>query len=205
MANYCVYCHINKLNGKRYVGLTREQKPSDRWGANGINYKNCPCFYGAIQKYGWNNFEHIILETDLTEDEAVEAERKYIQLYNTMSPNGYNLTGGGELKKIISEETREKLSKAALGRKLSDITRNKMSQARMGHIGYNRKGVWMCDKKTHQHLRWFPSSLDAEKFLQRPRSSAHIRHVCTGERPSAYGYFWEYGEDEIGGESLSHS
>ena len=205
MANYCVYCHINKLNGKRYVGLTREKKPSDRWGANGINYKNCSCFYGAIQKYGWNNFEHIILETDLTEDEAIEAERKYIQLYNTMVPNGYNLTGGGEIKKILSDETRKKLSKIALGRKMSESARNKMSQSRMGHPGYNRKGVWMCDKTTHEHLQWFPSSIDAEKFLNHPNSSAHIRQVCAKSRSSAYGYFWEFGEDEIGGELPSHS
>lgn len=205
MANYCVYCHLNKINGKRYIGLTGEANPANRWGANGINYRSSSCFYNAIQKYGWNNFEHIILEQNLTADEAIELEKKYIQLYNTMVPNGYNLTGGGELKKSISEETRKKLSNNRLGKKASEETRKKISQGHMGHIGYTRKGVWMCDKETHQRLRWFTSSLDAEKFLQRPKSSAHIRHVCAGKRPSAYGYFWEWGENEDGGDLPSHS
>lgn len=39
MASYCIYCHKNKINGKRYIGLTRAINPSKRWGSNGINYK----------------------------------------------------------------------------------------------------------------------------------------------------------------------
>ena len=190
MATYCVYCHINKINGKRYIGLTGEENPTDRWGANGINYKQCPCFYNAIQKYGWNNFEHIILQNNLTAEEAVELERKYIQLYNTMSPNGYNLTGGGELKKVISEETRKKLRISHLGHKWTEKQKKNASTSRKGHIGYNRKAVWMCDKKTHKRIKLFSSTVDAGNFLN--KSPSHIGHVCRGERKSAYGYFWEY-------------
>jgi len=40
-----------------------------------------------------------------------------------------------------------------------------MSQSRKGHPGYNRKAIWMCDKETHKKIKWFPSSLDAEKYL----------------------------------------
>lgn len=190
MATYCVYCHINKINGKRYIGLTGEKNPADRWGANGINYKQCPCFYNAIQKYGWNNFEHIILQNNLTAEEAVELERRYIQLYNTMSPNGYNLTGGGELKKVISEETRKKLRISHLGYKQTEEQRKHNSESKKGHIGYNRKAVWMCDKKTHKRIKLFSSTVDAGNFLN--KSPSHIGHVCRGERKSAYGYFWEY-------------
>ena len=190
MATYCVYCHINKINGKRYIGLTGEENPADRWGANGINYKQCPCFYNAIQKYGWNNFEHIILQNNLTAEEAIELERKYIQLYNTMSPNGYNLTSGGELKKVISEETRKKLRASHLGYKWTEEQKKNASTSRKGHIGYNRKAVWMCDKNTHKRIKLFPSTIDAGNFLN--KSPSHIGHVCRGERKSAYGYFWEY-------------
>jgi hypothetical protein len=37
-----------------------------------------------------------------------------------MVPNGYNLTGGGEVNKIISESTREKLRISHLGYKWSE-------------------------------------------------------------------------------------
>lgn len=190
MAQYCIYCHINKINGKQYIGLTCENPPSRRWGSNGINYKQCRCFYNAIQKYGWNNFEHIILEDNLTFEQAEQLERYYIQLYNTISPNGYNLTSGGEIKKEVSEETRKRLRDSHLGHKKSEKTKKKMSESRKGHPGYNCKGVWMCDKKTHQQIKHFSSLTEAANFLN--KSHSHIGHVCKGERPSAYGYFWEY-------------
>ena len=51
---YTVYQHKNKINGKRYFGIT-SRKPEERWGYNGRNYKSSPHFYSAIQKYGWDN------------------------------------------------------------------------------------------------------------------------------------------------------
>ena len=192
MAQYCIYCHTNKINGKQYIGLTSENPPSKRWGSNGINYKQCTCFYGAIQKYGWNNFEHIILEENLTAEQAEQLEKYYIKLYNTMVPNGYNLTSGGEIKKEISEETRKRLRESHLGYKNSEETKKKMSESRKGHPGYNCKGAWMCDKETHQRIKYFPSLTDAGHFLNKENAHSHIGHVCRKEMLSAYGYFWEY-------------
>ena len=45
---YCVYAHINKINGKIYIGQTK-QNPNSRW-SNGYGYKHSPHFYSAIQK-----------------------------------------------------------------------------------------------------------------------------------------------------------
>lgn len=50
--------HISPSN-KRYIGIT-SQKPEIRW-ANGKGYSYNKHFYRAIQKYGWDNFEHRIL------------------------------------------------------------------------------------------------------------------------------------------------
>lgn len=72
---YTVYQHKNKINGKIYIGITM-QKPEVRWGKNGNNYKSSPHFYSAIQKYGWDNFEHNILFTGLTKEEACLKEQE---------------------------------------------------------------------------------------------------------------------------------
>ena len=62
---YIIYMHKNKINGKMYIGQTC-QTLEQRSQANGGHYKSCSLFYKAIQKYGWNNFEHIILKENLT-------------------------------------------------------------------------------------------------------------------------------------------
>ena len=92
---YKVYAHINKINNKIYIGITR-QKVEKRW-QKGKGYIGCQHFFNAICKYGWDNFEHIILEDNLTEQQAKQKEMLYIKLYNTTNENfGYNMTIGGE-------------------------------------------------------------------------------------------------------------
>ena len=92
---YFVYVHINKVNEKKYVGITR-QKPQRRWGCNGCNYKRHPYFWNSIQKYGWNNFDHQVFEVD-TESEMFYLEQYLISYYGTSnSDKGYNLSKGGE-------------------------------------------------------------------------------------------------------------
>ena len=93
MKVYTVYCHNNKINNKKYIGITC-QKPKYRWGKDGHNYSLQTKFYNAILKYGWDNFDHIILEENLEEQEALKSEQKYIEKYNSIS-NGYNVSTGG--------------------------------------------------------------------------------------------------------------
>lgn len=93
---YYVYCHTNKTNGKKYVGITSKQKPEYRW-AKGEGYKTQFVFYRAIQKYGWDGFEHEILFENLSENEAKNKEIELIQQFNSKIPNGYNVTDGGDV------------------------------------------------------------------------------------------------------------
>ena len=95
MNNYIVYAHLNKVdNNKIYIGITC-QKPKQRW-SNGEGYRDCPRFYEAIQQYGWDNFDHVILFQDLTKEEAIEKEKALIALYDATDPiKGYNVSQGG--------------------------------------------------------------------------------------------------------------
>lgn len=85
---HCIYMHKNKFNGKVYIGQTFQDNPNNRW-QNGHGYIKQPKFFSDIIKYGWLNFEHSILEQDLTQQEANEREDFWIKHFNSCK-NGYN-------------------------------------------------------------------------------------------------------------------
>lgn len=114
--NWCVYMHINKFNNKKYIGITCN-KPKYRWNY-GRGYKNNPHFWNSIQKYGWDNFGHIIVLQNETHDYACEVEKCLIKHYKTMNPMyGYNHTSGGDSGFRHTEETKQKISEANKGAK----------------------------------------------------------------------------------------
>lgn len=113
--DYTVYIHTNKVNGKRYIGITR-QSVEERW-CGGKGYKHCTYFYRAIQKYGWDGFDHDVFASNLTEDEATHMEKLLIKELQTQDPEfGYNIADGGSTTRI-SEEGRKRLSEQKMGDK----------------------------------------------------------------------------------------
>ena len=146
MSSYSIYKHTNIINNKVYIGQTC-QIPKYRWGNDGQGYKNSPHFYSAIKKYGWNNFKHEILYTNLSSEEADTIEQELIKKYQSTNPKfGYNSAPGGKSRvpndqtrqlqslsalqrPIVTDETKAKLSKINKGRKKSEETKRKMSIA----------------------------------------------------------------------------
>ena len=113
---YCVYRHISP-DGKFYIGITSFE-PEKRWrGGYGHNVH----FSRAIAKYGWDNFVHEVLDTNLSKEEAEQKEKELIAKYKTTDRNfGYNLTSGGEIGKKHSAESIEKMSLAKKGKYTGD-------------------------------------------------------------------------------------
>ena len=172
---YTVYQHKNKINGKVYIGIT-SQKLEQRWGSQGCNYKSSPHFYSAIQKYGWDNFEHNILFTDLTKEQACLKEQELIKEYNSMNREfGYNSTSGGDIftmneetkQKIsqamignqnglghpCSEEKKEKISNAQKGRKFTEEHKQKLSEAAKNrHVPCSEEKKQILKEKSHKNL-----------------------------------------------------
>ena len=124
--NVLIYCHKNKINNKIYIGQTSQRNPEQRW-MKGLGYKNNTHFYNAIQKYGWDNFEHIILEKNLSLEEANKREIFWIAYFNSTNPDyGYNIQAGGK-NSLHSETTKEKIRQKAL--QWSNETKKKMSDS----------------------------------------------------------------------------
>ena len=87
----------------KYIGITSKELDK-RCGTMGENYKNMRV-YEAIEKFGWDNAERVILQTGLTEKEARLYEQLYIKEYNTTILNkGYNVVERRVSVATIKEE-----------------------------------------------------------------------------------------------------
>ena len=138
---WTVYTHVSP-HGKKYVGITR-QKPEARW-RNGDGYRRNRHFCRAITKYGWDNFQHLIIADGINETEAKEMEKSLIARLDLMNTaNGYNQTLGGDgasgNRHTLSAETKAKMSKAKMGagncnygKRFSDNHRAKLRDAKIG-------------------------------------------------------------------------
>lgn len=111
---FTVYLHTSP-NGKMYAGIT-SKTPHQRWGYQGAGYKENKHFWSAIELYGWDNFKHEIVASDLPLSDACKLECDLISKYNLTDPKfGYNQTSGGNWSKP-NEEVREKLRQATHSR-----------------------------------------------------------------------------------------
>ena len=202
--SYVIYMHINKTNGKVYVGLT-SMKPEERW-SNGSGYHKGTHFRNAIDKYGWDNFEHKIIKENLTKEEASYWEQYYISFYNSMDRQyGYNMSSGGEHGgHSQTSETREKISKNGYhkgmkGKKHSDDTKKRMSESRFGRVFSNdtkkklselaladRGRLFLCVELN----RIFNNLNEAHEVTTCPKGAIVL--CCQGKQKQSKGYHWEY-------------
>lgn len=90
-----IYKIINNINNKIYIGQTKNYK--ERFAAHKRkafeSYESSKILYQAFRKYGIENFSFEIIEYV---ENYNEREKYWIQKLNTISPNGYNMTIGGE-------------------------------------------------------------------------------------------------------------
>lgn len=177
---YFIYMHKNKQNGKMYIGQTKSLK--DRWKASA--YDNCTRFYNAIKCYGWDNFQHIVLQEGLTLEEANQKQTYYIQLYNTTNQNfGYNLSKGGDNKQFLSQETFQKLSNKSLQLWQQEQYRQKQHQARLKSWQNNIERKQAASQRMKQRMS---NPIEKQKAKQRitgsnnPRAKK-VRCIETGQ------------------------
>jgi group I intron endonuclease len=93
-----IYKITNIITNKFYIGETKKNNPYLRWNEHKrkiIHGNGCPALQDSVKKYGIDNFTFKILIICFDED-RFKYEIEYIKKYNSIVPNGYNLTKGGE-------------------------------------------------------------------------------------------------------------
>ena len=144
--DYTVYLHVNKVNRKVYVGIT-SMKVENRW-REGKGYKKCEIMNKAILKYGWSNFEHIIL-CKTSKDRAIILEKSLIKFYKNKKMS-YNISDGGEGAGTVSEYTKEKLRQykgeksSMFGKHPSKETIEKRISTRRALGHYSKDTSWLA-------------------------------------------------------------
>jgi len=179
---YCVYKHTSP-SGKVYIGIT-SLNVNTRW-ANGQGYRSQKVFYRAIKKYGWNNFSHEILFSNLTENEAKNKEIDLIKKYKSnctkwQNPTyGYNSTDGGDSRTHnlkTSNETKFKLSNSTYSLK--------------------KKRKIDCFDLNGNFLITYDSLKDAA--LDNDIATTNISKCCRMRIKSLNGKMYRYHEDTLG-------
>ena len=127
---HCVYMARNKINGKIYIGRTKDfnSRRKQHLKCRGNGY-----FHQAIRKYGFNNFEWEILEGNISEKNIVSVEGRYIEKYKSDNREfGYNSQNVKDGVTTHSEETKIRMSKSHKDKKLSKPHCKKISDSRKG-------------------------------------------------------------------------
>jgi len=113
-----IYAIRNITNNKLYIGKAKNIYKRLHQHLSDIKYQHRnfnenPHLLNAIKKYSLSNFEYIILEkTLLDENYLKERELFFIDKYNTTNRElGYNLRRDSSTNMIVHDETREKISK----------------------------------------------------------------------------------------------
>ncbi len=168
-----IYVIINSKNGKKYVGQTVSHRLNrgkyKLFGSEGrfrdhisealCNTKKKQCSYlnNAIRKDGSDSFTcNLILECN--KDELDEKEKLYIKEYNSIYPNGYNLTAGG--KGAIYIKTSETVKQHELNvagkrggcKNRSEETRTKISAELKKTFGKEEVREELMKRTQQQHL-----------------------------------------------------
>lgn len=166
---WTIYEHISP-SGKVYIGITSQDKVCKRW-QYGNGYVCCTIFYKAIKKYGWKNFQHNIIASNLGEMTAKNMEKDLIKYYKEKGIS-YNITDGGD---------------GTLGRKFSEDTIRKMSKSHKGKIITES---WRNNMRIGQLNKEYPSISNAAKA--NGFSISKIAECCKKDRGKYKNYYWRY-------------
>ncbi len=182
-----VYLVKNKINGKRYVGMTT-RSVEERWKEH-VQDRNSKAqrnkaLSRAIRKYGETSFEISVIGVCRTgrKQDLSWLETFCIATAGTKGASGYNMTDGGEgtRGKKVSEKTKAKIRAA---RSKQVIVGTPCSEERAERIGNANRG-----KKRSAKVRKSKSRAMLGKPQPWNKGKKRSKESCERMRKSRYNY-----------------
>ena len=143
-----IYLVTDTTNGMKYTG----QHHYHIEGQLDPNYHGSGTIISKIYKKRPETLKEEYIKTCYSEEEMNSDEQHYIEVFDTLWPNGYNLTKGGD-GVLPSEETRIKMSKSHKGKippnkgiPMNEEQKKKLSESLKGRNVWN-KGIPMSEEQ----------------------------------------------------------
>ena len=207
-----VYCIYNKINNKRYIGVSiniGKRIISQKCNLNQSNKKRVNDFLiKEWHEFGSENFDYLVLERIESKDRKFLLERElyWMDFYRTCeSEFGYNLRRDSSEGMELHELTRKKMSashkkryenkevRLQFGEKSRKFWKEnpevKEQMKRKLQKLHSKYEFHQFDKVTNELIKVWESISDV--MDANPTYKKHnIYAVCSGEKPSIYGYKW---------------
>lgn len=175
-----IYKITNIISKKCYIGETKKSNPYLRWNEHKRKIEKgigCPALQDSVKKYGIENFKFEILIICFDED-RYKFEIEYIQKFNSIAPNGYNLTKGGEgggfygkkhtpdtIRKIINTTRQMYINKPNLIEQISNRNKIIMSNPKnREHLSNVIKNTSRCVKMRENKLSFKECKVRVSQF-----------------------------------------
>jgi group I intron endonuclease len=175
---YSIFCNSNS---KYYIGQAVDvnRRIKAHFNKLAANKHHSPYLQHTYNVYGKNSLEFSVLEY-CNIDELDNREIYYISKYDSLNPNGFNCTTGGN---------------GMRGFVFSDFTKTNWSVNRKGKYLGKEHPKSKPIKGTHLKngsILYFDSLQCAERYLNIKGANKNISANCKMKKKSAYGYNWEY-------------
>lgn len=181
--NFKIYRITNKENGKSYIGVTKNSLEQRFYHHKKTN--SCTILNKAINKYGEEAFSIEVVWQASNLENMINQENYFIQLHQTLVPNGYNLRDGGHYGKF-SEFTKQDMSVKGKERWKNPTEKMKSGLNKFLDNPYNEKEPIIGINIYNKDIQKFDSIEDSKEKGFTP--SSNLMRKCIHD----HDYLWFY-------------